>query len=95
MARAEAKARALASRRSSLSELPPEIADLVLPPDKLGVDFESVGGIEWVKDALEETVLLPLQRPELFRRGNLAKARRATSSGCRCVTGERARDIAH
>ena len=29
--------------------------------------------MQWVKDALHETAILPLLRPELFVRGNLAK----------------------
>jgi len=38
-----------------------------------GVGFEDVGALEGCKRVLKETVQLPLQRPELFLRGNLRK----------------------
>ena len=41
-------------------EVPAEVADLVLPPDRLEVSFDDVGSLAWVKEALHETVLLPL-----------------------------------
>jgi len=31
--------------------------------------FEDIGALDSVKDVLRETVMLPLQRPELFTRG--------------------------
>jgi len=45
----------------------------VVPADELGVTFESIGALDKIKETLHEIVMLPLQRPELFRRGNLAK----------------------
>lgn len=45
----------------------------VIPPSDIGVRFEDIGALDKVKDTLRELVMLPLQRPELFRRGNLAK----------------------
>jgi SpoVK/Ycf46/Vps4 family AAA+-type ATPase len=45
----------------------------VIRPDEVGVSFDDIGALENVKDALSELVMLPLQRPELFTKGNLAK----------------------
>uniref|UniRef100_A0A0C9RXX7 TSA: Wollemia nobilis Ref_Wollemi_Transcript_4876_3591 transcribed RNA sequence n=1 Tax=Wollemia nobilis TaxID=56998 RepID=A0A0C9RXX7_9CONI len=45
----------------------------VIPPDELGVTFDSIGALENVKEALRELVMLPLQRPELFAKGQLRK----------------------
>ena len=45
----------------------------VITPEESNVRFSDVGALENVKKVLKETVMLPLQRPELFRRGNLAK----------------------
>lgn len=46
----------------------------VVPAAEVGVRFEDIGALEPAKRVLQEVVMLPLQRPELFRRGNLAKA---------------------
>ncbi|XP_024524191.1 uncharacterized protein LOC9643713 isoform X2 [Selaginella moellendorffii] len=45
----------------------------VIPSGEIGVLFTDVGALEDVKKALQELVILPLQRPELFKRGNLTK----------------------
>jgi SpoVK/Ycf46/Vps4 family AAA+-type ATPase len=45
----------------------------VIPPNELNVSFEDIGALDHVKEALRELVMLPLQRPELFRKGNLTK----------------------
>ncbi|ONL97973.1 AAA-type ATPase family protein [Zea mays] len=45
----------------------------VIPPHEIGVTFEDIGALESVKDTLKELVMLPLQRPELFNRGQLMK----------------------
>ncbi|CAN6464826.1 unnamed protein product [Victoria cruziana] len=45
----------------------------VIPPNDLGVSFDDIGALENVKDTLKELVMLPLQRPELFRKGQLTK----------------------
>uniref|UniRef100_A0A0D9VTX1 AAA+ ATPase domain-containing protein n=1 Tax=Leersia perrieri TaxID=77586 RepID=A0A0D9VTX1_9ORYZ len=45
----------------------------VIPPDELGVTFEDIGALENIKETLKELVMLPLQRPELFSRGQLMK----------------------
>ncbi|GJN33390.1 hypothetical protein PR202_gb21987 [Eleusine coracana subsp. coracana] len=45
----------------------------VIPPDEIGVTFEDIGALENVKETLKELVMLPLQRPELFTKGQLMK----------------------
>ncbi|XP_042428663.1 uncharacterized protein LOC122015710 [Zingiber officinale] len=45
----------------------------VIPPNDIGVTFDDIGALENVKDTLKELVMLPLQRPELFCRGQLTK----------------------
>ncbi|CAN6846057.1 unnamed protein product [Brassica oleracea var. botrytis] len=45
----------------------------VIPPSDIGVSFDDIGALENVKDALKELVMLPLQRPELFGKGQLTK----------------------
>ena len=45
----------------------------VIPPCELGVTFEHIGALDAVKETLKEVVMLPLQRPELFLKGQLAK----------------------
>ncbi|KAH6756710.1 hypothetical protein C2S53_000800, partial [Perilla frutescens var. hirtella] len=39
----------------------------------IGVKFDDAGALENVKNILNETVILPLRRPELFSRGNLKR----------------------
>ncbi|KAG2551995.1 hypothetical protein PVAP13_9KG440100 [Panicum virgatum] len=67
------------SKRKSLKDIATEnefekrlLAD-VIPPHEIGVSFEDIGALESVKDTLKELVMLPLQRPELFNRGQLMK----------------------
>ncbi|XP_048442588.1 spastin-like isoform X2 [Pyrus x bretschneideri] len=45
----------------------------VIPPSDIGVTFDDIGALENVKDTLKELVMLPLQRPELFSKGQLTK----------------------
>lgn len=45
----------------------------VVPPDEVGVKFDDIGALEDVKTALNELVILPMRRPELFSRGNLLR----------------------
>ncbi|KAF8721067.1 hypothetical protein HU200_023482 [Digitaria exilis] len=67
------------TKRKSLKDIATEnefekrlLAD-VIPPHEIGVTFEGIGALESVKDTLKELVMLPLQRPELFNRGQLMK----------------------
>ncbi|KAL7108195.1 hypothetical protein ACP275_06G099600 [Erythranthe tilingii] len=43
----------------------------VVNPDHIDVKFDTIGGLDGIKEALYELVILPLQRPELFSRGKL------------------------
>lgn len=45
----------------------------VVPPGEIGVQFDDIGALEEVKKALNELVILPMRRPELFSRGNLLR----------------------
>ncbi|CAN4087074.1 unnamed protein product [Withania somnifera] len=47
------------------------IACDVVNPDHIDVEFESIGGLESIKQALCELVILPMRRPELFSQGKL------------------------
>ncbi|GMH10907.1 hypothetical protein Nepgr_012748 [Nepenthes gracilis] len=45
----------------------------VVPPGEIGVRFNDIGALEDVKRALNELVILPMRRPELFSHGNLLR----------------------
>ncbi|KAF7131787.1 hypothetical protein RHSIM_Rhsim09G0074600 [Rhododendron simsii] len=45
----------------------------VVPPGEIGVKFDDIGALEEVKKALNELVILPMRRPELFSHGNLLR----------------------
>ncbi|CAN0889001.1 Outer mitochondrial transmembrane helix translocase [Linum grandiflorum] len=45
----------------------------VIPPNDIGVSFDDIGALENVKETLKELVMLPLQRPGLFCKGQLTK----------------------
>lgn len=47
------------------------IACDVINPEHIGVEFNSIGGLEAIKQSLFELVILPLRRPELFAHGKL------------------------
>ncbi|TXG48557.1 hypothetical protein EZV62_024432 [Acer yangbiense] len=47
------------------------IACDVINPDHIDVEFDSIGGLETIKQNLYELVILPLRRPELFSHGKL------------------------
>ncbi|XP_062120017.1 uncharacterized protein LOC133834424 [Humulus lupulus] len=47
------------------------IACDVINPDHIDVEFDSIGGLESIKEALYELVILPLRRPDLFSHGKL------------------------
>ncbi|XP_050385626.1 uncharacterized protein LOC126802116 [Argentina anserina] len=47
------------------------IACDVINPDNIDVEFNSIGGLEDIKQALFELVILPLKRPDLFNHGKL------------------------
>lgn len=45
----------------------------VVPSGEIGVKFQDIGALEDVKKALNELVILPMRRPELFSHGNLLR----------------------
>lgn len=45
----------------------------VVPSGEIGVKFDDIGALEEVKKALNELVILPMRRPELFSHGNLLR----------------------
>lgn len=47
------------------------IACDVVNPEHIDVEFDSIGGLETIKQALYELVILPLRRPDLFSHGKL------------------------
>ncbi|KAI5065916.1 hypothetical protein GOP47_0018540 [Adiantum capillus-veneris] len=49
------------------------LASSVILAQEIGVKFDEVGALENVKSTLNELIVLPLKRPELFRKGNLRK----------------------
>ncbi|KAK1392179.1 hypothetical protein POM88_011235 [Heracleum sosnowskyi] len=47
------------------------IACDVINPDHIEVEFDSIGGLETIKQSLHEFIILPFSRPELFSQGKL------------------------
>jgi SpoVK/Ycf46/Vps4 family AAA+-type ATPase len=45
----------------------------IIEPNNIGVTFDNIGALENVKEALEELVIVPLKRPELYSKGQLLK----------------------
>jgi len=56
-----------------LNEFEKRISAEVVAPSEIGVRWSDVGALDDVKKALREIVMLPLQRPEFFRKGCLSK----------------------
>jgi len=55
-----------------LTENEMQIAEEIIDPDTLDVSFDDIGGLEDVKSALHELLILPVRRPELFAKKKLA-----------------------
>ncbi|XP_028752015.1 ATP-dependent zinc metalloprotease FTSH, chloroplastic [Neltuma alba] len=51
------------------------IRDELIPANEIGVTFSDIGALEEVKESLQELVMLPLRRPELFKSGLLKPCR--------------------
>jgi SpoVK/Ycf46/Vps4 family AAA+-type ATPase len=49
------------------------IACDVINPQDIDVTFDSVGGLDAIKQDLKELIILPLQRPDLFAHGKLLR----------------------
>lgn len=60
-------------KRLAKDEYESNFISAVVPPGEIGVKFEDVGALEDVKRSLNELVILPMRRPELFSRGNLLR----------------------
>lgn len=50
-----------------------ELTSSVVRAKDIGVTFDQIGALEDVKNTLNELIILPLKRPELFKKGNLRK----------------------
>ncbi|XP_038708701.1 nuclear valosin-containing protein-like isoform X2 [Tripterygium wilfordii] len=62
-------------------EVPPDnefekrIRPEVIPANEIGVTFEDIGAMDEIKESLQELVMLPLRRPDLFKGGLLKPCR--------------------
>lgn len=55
------------------NEYEKSLVSSVVSANDIGVRFDEVGALEDVKTTLKELIVLPMKRPELFRKGNLRK----------------------
>ncbi|KAI5067328.1 hypothetical protein GOP47_0017856 [Adiantum capillus-veneris] len=68
-----------ASAAAPAKEVPPDnefekrIRPEIIPAGEIGVSFKDIGALDDVKESLQELVMLPLRRPDLFNRGGLIK----------------------
>ncbi|XP_011026962.1 PREDICTED: cell division control protein 48 homolog C-like [Populus euphratica] len=66
---------------SKAPEVPPDnefekrIRPEVIPPNEINVTFSDIGALEETKESLQELVMLPLRRPDLFKGGLLKPCR--------------------
>uniref|UniRef100_A0A0E0BZA3 AAA+ ATPase domain-containing protein n=1 Tax=Oryza meridionalis TaxID=40149 RepID=A0A0E0BZA3_9ORYZ len=62
-------------------EMPPDnefekrIRPEVIPANEIGVTFDDIGALSDIKESLQELVMLPLRRPDLFKGGLLKPCR--------------------
>ncbi|KAL6291468.1 hypothetical protein ACE6H2_008978 [Prunus campanulata] len=57
---------------------PPKVKRIrpeVIPANEIGVTFAEIGALDDIKESLQEMVMLPLRRPELFKGGLLKPCR--------------------
>lgn len=47
----------------------------MIPANEIGVTFDDIGALDDVKESLQELVMLPLRRPDLFKGGLLKPCR--------------------
>ncbi|KAL0734528.1 hypothetical protein Bca4012_010738 [Brassica carinata] len=57
------------------NEFEKRIRPEVIPANEIGVTFVDIGSLEETKDSLQELVMLPLRRPDLFKGGLLKPCR--------------------
>ena len=68
-------------RYNALQEVPPDnefekrIRSEVIPANEIGVTFADIGSLDEIKESLQEVVMLPLRRPDLFKGGLLKPCR--------------------
>ncbi|KAL6979530.1 hypothetical protein U1Q18_021191 [Sarracenia purpurea var. burkii] len=66
---------------SKAAEVPPDnefekrIRPEVIPANEIGVTFDDIGSLDEIKESLQELVMLPLRRPDLFKGGLLKPCR--------------------
>lgn len=60
------------SSNVELTETEMQIAEEIIDPDTIEATFEDIGGLDDVKAALHELLILPVRRPELFAKKKLA-----------------------
>ncbi|KAJ1416151.1 P-loop containing nucleoside triphosphate hydrolase [Sesbania bispinosa] len=66
---------------ASKAEVPPDnefekrIRPEVIPANEIGVTFSDIGALDDTKESLQELVMLPLRRPDLFKGGLLKPCR--------------------
>ncbi|XP_059667143.1 uncharacterized protein LOC132312694 isoform X3 [Cornus florida] len=66
---------------SRAAEVPPDnefekrIRPEVIPANEIGVTFSDIGALDEIKESLQELVMLPLRRPDLFNGGLLKPCR--------------------
>ncbi|OVA16930.1 AAA+ ATPase domain [Macleaya cordata] len=57
------------------NEFEKRIRPEVIPANEIGVTFADIGALDEIKDSLQELVMLPLRRPDLFKGGLLKPCR--------------------
>ncbi|XP_068664820.1 uncharacterized protein [Aristolochia californica] len=57
------------------NEFEKRIRPEVIPASEIGVNFDDVGALDEIKESLQELVMLPLRRPDLFKGGLLKPCR--------------------
>ncbi|CAA6665938.1 unnamed protein product [Spirodela intermedia] len=57
------------------NEFEKRIRPEVIPASDIGVSFDDIGSMDEIKESLQELVMLPLRRPDLFRGGLLKPCR--------------------
>ncbi|CAH8363607.1 unnamed protein product [Eruca vesicaria subsp. sativa] len=57
------------------NEFEKRIRPEVMPANEIGVKFADIGSLDEIKDSLQELVMLPLRRPDLFKGGLLKPCR--------------------
>ncbi|GFP91337.1 spastin [Phtheirospermum japonicum] len=60
---------------ASVSKPPKRIRPEVIPANEIGVTFADIGALHETKESLQELVMLPLRRPDLFNGGLLKPCR--------------------